>query len=329
MCGMGNTIYGCQDCRACGPHSGKVKLDNIFMALPNNSLGTRMKRFVLLLCCILGCFSSSIAYADSADIASELHRALNTADREIMPVQLAAQLIQVRPEYRAKEQEIQRLILEILDSKEYENIRVGYFSKAFDEQQLRDLVVLVRTPAYKLFQRKISEMGQFSGEALIRLSQTKFSQLDNPSRKDSLPIGNRMTFYSEDYGNFFISTWMYFEQVSERLYRLNFSSKVQGSESSYFLLCAAWKFAETRGFDFWVISANKVDEQSGLIGFLKIGESAEALLGEKFAKSEQIQVDNKNIADLCTKWGDHAKARNAQIPNASDEHVTPPARPSP
>ncbi len=275
-----------------------------------------MTSILFLLCCIFGCLLNSTAHADSAVVVRELHGVLNSIDRETAPAQLAAQLIQVRPEYRAKEQEIQRIALEILDSKEYEDIRVAYFSKAFDEQQLKEQLALVRTPAFKLYQRKMTEMMQFSGAALIRLGQAKFAQLDNPSGKpNATGTGARMTFYSEDYGNFFISSWLYFDQETERLYRLNFSNKIKGSEYSYFLFCAARKFATTHGFDAWVISAYPVDKQTGFIGFLKKGESAEALLGEKFANSEAMQVENKNISDLCAKAEEQAKVGKPQVPN--------------
>lgn len=275
-----------------------------------------MTRILFVLCCILGYLLSATAHADSAVVARELHSVLNSVDRETAPIQVAAQLIQVRPDYRAKEQDIRRIILEILDSKEYEDIRVAYFSKAFDEQQLKDQLALARTPTFKLYQRKMTEMVQFSGAALIRLAQAKFSQFDNPSLKPSFSSsGKHMTFYSEDYGNFFISSWLYFEQETERLYRLNFSNKIQGSGYSFFLICVARKLATTRGFDAWVISADSEDKQRGFIGFLKKGESAEALLGERFAKTEPMPVENKNISEMCAKGEEQAKSRSPQVPN--------------
>lgn len=275
-----------------------------------------MLRMLFIVHCMAGLLFSSASYAASADIARELHVVLNTADRETIPNQMSLQMIQVRPEYRAKEQDIKRIILEILDSKEYENIRVEYFLKAFDEQQLKEQLALARTPAFRLYQRKMMEMIQFSGVALMRLAQAKFSQLDNPTRNTDPKIagGNRTTFYSEDYGNFYISSWLYFDQVTERLYRLNFSNKIQGSGYSLFLFCAAKKFAFTRGFDALTISADPEDEQRGMIGFLKKGESAEAMLGARFTKSQIIEIDNKNISEMCAKGEEQAKARSPQIP---------------
>lgn len=276
-----------------------------------------MTRILFVLSCIVGCLLNSIAHADSAAVARELHSELKTVERETLPAQLSATIIQLRPEYRAKEQGIQRIFREILDSKQYEDIRVPFFSKAFDEQQLKDQLALARTPAFKLFQRKMPEMDQFSGGALNSLGQAKFAQLDNPSFKpDSPGTGSRMTFYSEDYGNFFISSFLYFEQETERIYRLNFSNKMQGSGYSFFLFCAARKFAATHGFDAWVISSSDPeDKQRGLIGFLKNGENVGTLLGERFAKDEPMQVENKDISELCAKGEEQANARKPQVPN--------------
>lgn len=84
-----------------------------------------MTRFLsYALSCICAFFVSSAVYADSSAIARELHIALNSVERESAPGQLASQLIQMRAEYRVKEQEIRRLVLEVLDSKEYEDIHV-------------------------------------------------------------------------------------------------------------------------------------------------------------------------------------------------------------
>lgn len=246
---------------------------------------------------------------------------MNDVDRETLPTQLASQLIQLRPEYRAREQDIKGLLLEILDSKEYEDIRVEYFSKAFDEQQLKGQLALVRSAEFRLFQRKIMEMMQFSGTALMRLSQSKFAQLDNPPRKANLrpqvSNANRTTFYSEDYGNFYISSWLYFDQETERIYRLTFSTKIHGSGYSFFLFCAAHRFAATRGFDSWSIAVESEDGQSGIIGFLKKGESPEAVLGARFAKGQVLEAGNKNLSEMCSKGEEQARARSIQVPNST------------
>ncbi len=279
-----------------------------------------MSRILLITLVAINLLLCPTTYATTVDLARELHIELNSADREIFPSQMAFQLMQQRPEYRMKEQEIKRVILEILDSKEYENMRVAYFSNAYDEQQLKEQLSLVRMPAFKLYQRKSMEMIQYSGITLMRLAQAKFSQLDNPSQKPDYQAAsaNRITFYSEDYGNFFISSWLYFDKESERLYHINFSNKIQGSEYSLFLFCAARKFSATHGFDRWAISADPVNEKNGMIGFLKKGESAESMLGAGFAKSQFVENDNKDISELCTKGEAQAKL-NSQTPTPMSE----------
>ena len=116
------------------------------------------------------------AHASALDLARELHSELNSVDRETMPDQFAAIIAQTRPEYRAKGQELKRLILTVLDSKEYESIRADYFSKAFSEQELRAQLALVRSPAFKLHQRKMTESAKFSGVALMGLVQRAVAQ---------------------------------------------------------------------------------------------------------------------------------------------------------
>lgn len=263
----------------------------------------------LLACLIYG----SPAFAASQDTARALHIALNVVDRETLPTQLASQLIQLRPEYRSREQEIKELLIEILDSKEFENIRIEYFSKAFDEQQLKGQLTLVRSSEFRLYQRKMMEMMQFSGAAIMRLSQVKFAQLDNSPRKANprpqASSANRTTFYSEDYGNFYISSWLYFDQEAERIFRMTFSNKIHGSGYSFFLFCAAHRFAATRGFDSWSIAVESDDDQSGLIGFLKKGESPKAVLGAPFAKGQIMESGNKRLTEMCNKGEEQAKGR--------------------
>jgi hypothetical protein len=263
----------------------------------------------LLACLVYG----SSAFAAVEDTARELHIALNVVDRETLPTQLASQLIQFRPEYRSREQEIKGLLIEILDSKEFENIRIGYFAKAFDEQQLKGQLALVRSPEFRLYQRKMMEMMQFSGAAIMRLSQAKFAQLDSPPRKANprpqASNANRTTFYSEDYGNFYISSWLYFDQEAERIFRMTFSNKIHGSGYSFFLFCAAHRFAATRGFDSWSIATESDEDQSGLIGFLKNGESPEVVLDARFAKGQIMEAGNKRLIEMCSKGEDQAKAR--------------------
>lgn len=269
-----------------------------------------------LLACLI--YGSSVSAA-LQDTARELHIALNVVDRETLPTQLAAQLIQLRPEYRSREQEIKELLLEILDSKEFENIRIEYFSKAFDEQQLKGQITLVRSAEFRLYQRKMMELMQFSGAAIMRLSQAKFAQLDNPSRKANprpqASTANRTTFYSEDYGNFYISSWLYFDQEAERIFRITFSNKIHGSGYSFFLFCAAHRFASTRGFDSWSIAVESEADQSGLIGFLKKGESPEAVLGARFAKGQIMEAGNERLAEMCSKGKEQANARTPKVPN--------------
>lgn len=119
-------------------------------------------------CCIFICGST---YASALDLARELHIELNSIDRETMPSQFAVQFALMRPELRSKEQELKRLVLDVLDSKEYENIRAEYFAKAFSEQELKEQLALARSPAFKMHQKKMTEIVRNSGTALLDLVQ--------------------------------------------------------------------------------------------------------------------------------------------------------------
>lgn len=137
-----------------------------------------MNRTFVLLASIFSCgvLLLTNAYASTSDFASELHKELNALDRETMTDQFASMVMQIRPEYRTKEHELKRIILRILDSKEYEAIRVGYFTKAFTNQELREQIDLVRSQAFKLHQRRMADHAKFSGVALMELVQKALSQ---------------------------------------------------------------------------------------------------------------------------------------------------------
>ena len=277
-----------------------------------------MIRLLLSLLCLLNLFISSFAYSAPKDSARELHHALNAADREVLPKQLVHQLLLVRPEARGKEGQLQRIILEILDSKEYEQIRVEYFSKAFTDQQLLDQLVLARTPAFALYQRKIAEMAQFSGGALMQLFRTRLAQLDNPQRKPE-PDGVshlRTTFYSEDYGDFFISSWLFLDQKTERIYRGQFSDQSYTNKHSSFTFCVARQLATTSGLGAWVTTVDPDDDRSILIGLLKKGENSITVLGPTFANGLPVEVDNKIMSELCVRSREQATVRRS-APNSS------------
>lgn len=272
------------------------------------------------LCLLSACFLFiSGARASVIEVAKELHGELNIIDRQTMPTQLTRLVLQVQPQYRSRELQIKGMYLEIFESKEYENLRVEYFTKAFSEQQLKELVDLAKNPVFKLYQVKMNELSQSSGTALMKLAQSKLSQFDSPSLKLGNAANNsdRRTFYSEDYGNFFINAWMYFDQQTERLYKLSLSvKKIQGSGYSYFLFCAARKFANANGFAGWVLrTESDADDQKGIIGFYKKGENVVDTLGKEFSNSELTDANNEAMASFCIKAEEQARARNSQNPN--------------
>lgn len=255
------------------------------------------------------------AQASVGELAKEFHEELNAVDRQTVPDQAARLLLQVQPQYRSKELQIKGMYRDILESKEYESLRVDYFAKAFSEQQLQELVVLAKNPVFKLYQAKMGELTQFSGTALMQLVQGRMSQLNSPTLKPESAVqsNDRKTFYSEDYGNFFINTWMYLDKENERIFRVSFSvDKPRGSETSYFLYCAMRKFALTNGFDGWVLNPDEEsDGRRGRVGFFRKGEEVVKVLGDRFAKSESVDAKNQSMFSFCTDAGNQAKAQNS------------------
>lgn len=272
---------------------------------------TRTQALWLLSACI---FFVPGAQASVVELAKEFHEELNAVDRKTVPDQAAHLLFLALPEYRSKESQVKAMYRDILESKEYENLRVDYFAKAFSEQQLQELVVLAKNPVFKLYQAKMGEMTQFSGTALMQLVQGRISQLNSPTLKPESAVQNngRKTFYSEDYGNFFINTWMYLDRENERIFRVSFSvDKPRGSETSYFLYCAMRKFALTNGFDGWALSPDdEAGGQRGRVGFFRKGEDVVKVLGDRFAKSELMDAKNASMSSFCTDAENQAKAQN-------------------
>ncbi|MDD2685674.1 MAG: hypothetical protein PHY62_05910 [Gallionella sp.] len=262
-----------------------------------------MKRLLTLFISVFCLFSNSMSYASTIALAREFHLSLIKIEDEVLPNQVAAATLMLHPELREKESELRRITHEILLSKEFENVRAEYFSKVFSQQELRSQIALVRNPAFKLYYKKSTEMLQFSGAALLPFLRESFAQLDEQPVKQTAPNkkSNRLTFYSEDLGNFFIGAWLFFDQESERLYRTSFSNKIQGSAYSHFLFCAAQKIAISNGFDRLSIIEDEKNKQHGIIGFLKPGEDVKVTLDARFLDSDLINITNTEMTSLCIK----------------------------
>ena len=115
------------------------------------------------------------------------------------------------------------------------------------------------------------------------------------------------TFPAKELGFPEIDTAIIFAPESERTYRMHYS-KLPAGESNLAMLyttlyfCAARKLAIERGFDrFGLILSDAGPSQSGIVFFLRPGESAGQVLEPRFAAVSPLPVNYPTIATECDR----------------------------